>query len=66
VLYVTKPESDLEAVITDCPSAWFFALERARRTVDKDLERTALENLVRLGVRVEFVGYPARASHDSE
>lgn len=38
----------------DSPTAWFVLLERARRCRDQDLERWALAELRRLGVKVEF------------
>lgn len=36
----------------DSPTAWFCALERARRTRDAALELRALQELTRLGVLV--------------
>jgi len=61
---MAKSESNLEAIARDCPAAWFFAFERARRTGDKDLEKTALENLARLGVRVDFTQGAEGVSHE--
>ena len=47
-------ESEPEPKPEDCATAWFAALERARNIGDRQLERTAIQNLRRLGVQVFF------------
>jgi len=38
----------------DCATAWFAVLERSRIDGDRDRERQARRELLRLGVRVEW------------
>ena len=45
-----KPERDPRNV----PTAWFAVLEHARETGNPAREREAMENLKRLGVKVDF------------
>lgn len=49
-----RQKNKVEREITDCPTAWFAALERARRTGNVELEAEAIKELTRLGVRVQF------------
>ena len=56
-----KPPSNREA--SDCATAWFAVLERARE--DNDFERAAeaVRQLRRLGVAVKFEHRKAKAVH---
>jgi hypothetical protein len=50
----------------DCPTAWFAALERARRIGDSDLASRAKRELNRLGVFVAFETPKAEVADDTE
>lgn len=50
-------DSELESArreASDCPTAWFAMLERARDTRDCELAARALRELDRLGVKVSY------------
>jgi hypothetical protein len=49
-----KGKSMSAANLKDSPTAWFALLESAKRAGDADLERKAIAELARLGIRVAF------------
>jgi hypothetical protein len=51
-----KQEKPRKATVdpTECPTAWFAVLERARLTEDYERAAHAQRELARLGVRVRF------------
>ena len=49
----------------DLPTAWFAALEAARRRGDRGGERLAREQLARLGVHVRIARHAMRPTADA-
>ena len=50
----THPRKEEPGRTVNSPTAWFAALDRARRTSDFELAAKALKELRRLGVCVKF------------